>query len=98
MVRNPPSQAGDVGSIPGERTEIPYAAGQLSPRATTTEPVTSGAQEPQREKPVCYNKDPARLLPPTQKKRKKRVPLQGSLIKMSCLLGCREPSGCSVHL
>ena len=52
VVKNPPSHAGNVGSIPGERTKIPYATGQLSPRATTTEPVPSGAQEPQREKPV----------------------------------------------
>ena len=38
VVKNPPSIAGDVGSIPGRGTKIPHAAGQLSPRATTTEP------------------------------------------------------------
>ena len=38
MARNLPSNAGDVGSIPGEGTKIPYAVGQLSLRATTTEP------------------------------------------------------------
>ena len=37
-VKNPPSNAGDSGSIPGQGTEIPHAAGQLSTRATTTEP------------------------------------------------------------
>ena len=37
VVKNLPSSAGDVGSIPGEGTKIPHAAGQLSPRATTTE-------------------------------------------------------------
>ena len=37
MVKNPPSNAGDVGSIPGRGTRFPHAAGQLSPRATTTE-------------------------------------------------------------
>ena len=38
MVTNLPSNAGDVGLIPGQGTKIPHAAGQLSPRATTTEP------------------------------------------------------------
>ena len=38
VVKNPPSNAGDAGSIPGRGTKIPHAAGQLSPHATTTEP------------------------------------------------------------
>ena len=37
MVKNLPSNAGDAGSIPGQGTKIPHAAGQLSPRAPTTE-------------------------------------------------------------
>ena len=37
VVKNPPSNAGDVGLIPGWGTKIPHAAAQLSPRATTTE-------------------------------------------------------------
>ena len=32
-----PYNAGDAGSIPGQGTRIPHAAGQLSPCATTTE-------------------------------------------------------------
>ena len=36
-VKNPPSSAGDVGSIPGRETKIPHAAGQLNPQASTTE-------------------------------------------------------------
>ena len=32
-VKNPPSNTGDVGSIPGRRTKIQHAAEQLSPRA-----------------------------------------------------------------
>ena len=34
MVKNLPSDAGDVGSIPGQETKIPHAAGHLgrSPR------------------------------------------------------------------
>ena len=31
VVKNPPSNAGDTGSIPGRRTKIPHAVGQLSP-------------------------------------------------------------------
>ena len=65
MVKNPPSSAGDVGSIPGWGTRIPHAAGQLGPHATTaelachnrracvpqtTEPVCSGACVPQLER------------------------------------------------
>ena len=37
MVKNPPYNAGDADSIPGQGTKIPHAAGQLSPRITTTE-------------------------------------------------------------
>ena len=31
MIKNPPSNAGDVGSTPGPGTKIPHATGQLSP-------------------------------------------------------------------
>ena len=31
VVKNPPSNAGGPGSIPGQGTKIPHAAGQLSP-------------------------------------------------------------------
>ena len=37
VVKNPPYNAGDAGSIPGQGTKIPHAAGQLSPCTTTTE-------------------------------------------------------------
>ena len=53
MVKNPPYDAGDVGSIPGWETKIPHAAGQLSPRATTTEPTCSGAHAPQLKRSPC---------------------------------------------
>ena len=33
VVKNPPSNSGDTGLIPGQGTKIPHAAGQLSPRA-----------------------------------------------------------------
>ena len=37
VVKNPPSNAGDVGLILGQGTKIPHAAGQLSLCAATTE-------------------------------------------------------------
>ena len=37
MIKNPPCNAGDVGSIPGLGTKMPHAMGQLSPCAVTTE-------------------------------------------------------------
>ena len=37
VVENPPSNAGDPGSIPGLGTKTPHAAEKLSPCATTTE-------------------------------------------------------------
>ena len=64
VVKNPPSNAGDGRSIPAGGAKIPHAVGQLSPRATTTEPAGSGAREPQqreartpqrRSYPACRN-------------------------------------------
>ena len=37
VVKNPPSNAGDMGSIPGQWTKIPWAAWLLSPCATSRE-------------------------------------------------------------
>ena len=39
VVKNPSANAGDTGSSPGPE-RFPYAVEQLSPRATTTEPVS----------------------------------------------------------
>ena len=65
MVKNPPSNAGDAGSVPGRGTKIPHATGQLSlcvpttevtclnERACvpqTTEPMLPGARAPQLER------------------------------------------------
>ena len=57
MVKNPPFNAGDGGSIPDQGTKIPRAAGQLSTCATSTEagglqplkPARSRAHALQRE-------------------------------------------------
>ena len=39
VVKNPPCNAGDAGSIPGHRARIPHATEHLSPSTATTEPV-----------------------------------------------------------
>ena len=53
VVKNPPYNAEDTGSIPGQGTKIPHAAGQLtrtprllSSRASTREPVCRELQSP----------------------------------------------------
>ena len=38
VVKNPPDNARDLGSIPGQGGKIPHATEQLSPCATATEP------------------------------------------------------------
>ena len=37
VVKNPPANAGDIGSILCPESKIPHATGKLSPRATTTD-------------------------------------------------------------
>ena len=59
MVKNPPSNAGDVGSIPGRGTKFPHAAGQLSPCAAATEPTQSRAHVPQLESLHATTAEPA---------------------------------------
>ena len=58
MVKNPPSNTEDTGSIPGWGTKIPHAVGQLSSCASTMKP---GALEPirhnRREAPALQRKD-----------------------------------------
>ena len=59
MVKNPLSNAGDMGLIPGRGTKIPHVAGQLSLSAATTEPMSSGACVPQLERsPSAAMKSP----------------------------------------
>jgi len=38
VVKNPPSNIGDLGLIPGQGTKIPHAVRQLSQGATAREP------------------------------------------------------------
>ena len=55
MVKNLPSNAGDVGSIPGRGTKILHAPGQLRPGTTTTEPahLSERASVLQTTEPTC---------------------------------------------
>ena len=74
MVKNPPSNAGDEGSIP---TKIPRAGGQVSPCTTTTEPACSRSRVPPAlscnyRKPACCNKDPAQLKKNFKREREKK--------------------------
>ena len=50
LVKNLPSNAEDLGSISGRGTKIPHATGQLSLRATNTEPACSRAHTVQLER------------------------------------------------
>ena len=54
MVKNPLSNVGHTGSIPGQETKIPHVSGQLSPCITTREKPTHAAI---RESP-CSREDP----------------------------------------
>ena len=58
MGKNPPSNAGDTGSIPGQGTKIPHSTGQKSPCTTT------------REAPECCNKA---LAQPKEKKNSENI-------------------------
>ena len=55
MVKDLPSNAGDVGSVSGQGTKIPHAAGQESLRAAGAALEHSGARDLQQEKPACCN-------------------------------------------
>ena len=57
VVKNPPCNAGDVGSIPSQETEIPHAAGQLSSCAMTIELVSlkEKARGPQLQSPCPWS-------------------------------------------
>ena len=61
MVKNSPSNAGDVGSTPDQGAKIPHAAGQLSLHATTTElcalePMSCNEEQSVTRKTQCSQK------------------------------------------
>ena len=51
VVKNLPSNAGDMCSIPVGRTSIPHAAGQLSLHTKTTEPMTTYQNQREAHRP-----------------------------------------------
>ena len=53
VVKNPPSNAGDMSLIPGQGTKIPHAPGQLSPRAAATEASVKTKSQPAATKTQC---------------------------------------------
>ena len=55
VVKNQPSNAGDMGSIPGWGIKIPHAMAQLSPCATTTELASHKLQSTRALEPARYN-------------------------------------------
>ena len=65
VVKNPPSNAGDTGLIPGQGTKIPHSTGQLlSPRASTREALCSKLQSPRTLEPPQNNYRPHTLWSP----------------------------------
>ena len=60
MVKNPPSNSGDAGSIPDQGTKIPHVSGQLNQHAAT--------RQLQLEKPLSHSDDSGQ---PKFKKEKK---------------------------
>ena len=87
MIKNLPSDTGDSGSAPGQRTEIPHAKGHLSPSPQLLRPSATAS-----EKPSCLN-ERSRLLqlrPNAAKNntyflKKKRKPLDRRLMKRHSL-------------
>ena len=49
MIKDPPCNAGDVGLIPGQGTEIPHAQEQLSPCTGTTEAQLASIRQMSRQ-------------------------------------------------
>ena len=49
VVKNLSSSAGDVGSIPGQGTKTPQAAGQLGPGTATGEPASQQRPSPDQK-------------------------------------------------
>ena len=70
VVKNLPPNAGDMGLIPGQETNIPHAMGQVSPHATTAGSMYSGAHAPQQRPNATKRKK--------KKKKKKCLPFEVS--------------------
>ena len=64
VVKNPPCNAGDVGSISAWGTKIPHAMGQLSRCVATTEPEHSGARVSQEKSWLTATEDSPSTITP----------------------------------
>ena len=82
VVKNKPFNAWDLGPIPGWRTKIPHAEGQLSPCVSTAQRVCSAT----RERPQST----ARTQHSQKKKKKKQPASWASLDVMECNSGATE--------
>ena len=81
MVKDLPSNAGEMGSVPGQETKIPHAMGQISLHAGTTEPTGHDWREAftSQERPLV-----PQLRPNTAKNRceyfKNKLPTQMEML------------------
>jgi len=57
--------------VPGWRTKVPYASGQLNPHAATTDPTQSGACVPQLERSAAVKIQHSTTKTQDSKKQKK---------------------------
>ena len=64
VVKNPPSNAGYMGSVPGQGTKISHATGQLSPCTTTRESERSNKDtvQPKKRNPNKQTEERQRTL------------------------------------
>ena len=63
MVKNPPTNARDMGSIPGQQTKITHATGQLMrPQSKTREAHVLELEKlgHRHEESACWDEDPAK--------------------------------------
>ena len=56
VVKNSPSNAKDVGSIPGRGTKIPHALGPLSLGSVATTSACHSSREGHHQEPLCPTK------------------------------------------
>ena len=71
--KNLPSSAGNAGLIPGQGTKSPHAAEQLSPCATTTEPMDCSYWAPRAPDPMPCNQRSLEVAVKTQHSQKQKV-------------------------
>ena len=86
VVKNLPSNAGDVGSIPGWGTKIPHAKRQLSLSATTIELACLDGE------PTCCKLETPRTLEPAHHNQREKTHMPQ--LERSLSAAAREKPGC----